>query len=180
MMVFHQVPVVSKGAFEADIDRLFDDAIRGSSAWKPKCNVYEDESRFCVQMAVPGLSARDLKVRIEHDTLQVKGRGTHEGSEGKTWHVRELEEGEFSSTFQLPSHVNRDAVHASYEQGILTVTCPKREEAKPRQVEIQSSNAPLVSPETEGSIKSAVKAAGLLYAGFIGLGIWLAWRALFA
>ncbi|HSF67110.1 MAG TPA: Hsp20/alpha crystallin family protein [Nitrospiraceae bacterium] len=179
MVVFHEMPVGSKEAFEANVDRLFDDAIRGSSAWEPKCNVYEDDGRFCVQMAVPGLSVNQLNAQIEGDTLRVKGERKCQGSEGTTWYVRELEEGTFTCAFQLPAHVDRDAVHASYEQGMLTITCPKREEAKPRQVEIQSPGAPLmIEDETEGRMNRSIKAASLLFSGLIGLGIWSAWNAL--
>lgn len=173
MMVFHQVPVVSKEAFEADMDRLFDDAIRGSSTWEPKCNVYEDENLFCIQMAVPGLSATDLDVQMEADTLRVKGQ--RKNPEGRIWYAREVEEGAFACTYQLPSHVNRDAVHAFYEQGILTITFLKREDAKPRQITIQSPSAPLmIEEEKAGTRKRSIQAASLLFAGLMGLGIWSA------
>lgn len=179
MIVVHHVPVVNKDAFEAHIDRLFDDAIRGSSTWEPKGNVYEDERCFCVQMPVSGLSLNHLDVHIEDGMLRVKGERKNQGLEGRTWYTRELEEGVFACTFQLPSHVNGDAVHASYEQGILTITCPKLEEAKPRRVEIQSPSAPLmIEEEPEGTIKRSIKAAGLLFVGLIGLGTWSAWSVL--
>jgi HSP20 family protein len=182
MMVVHQLmPVGHRQSIETEIDRLFDDAIRGSSTWEPTCNVYEDENNFCVQIAVPGMSVDQIDAQVEHDTLHVKGGRKHETSEGKTWYAREFEEGPFACSFQLPSHVNCHAANAVYDQGVLTITFPKREEAKPRRIMIEPSTISthsMIEEEKEGTMKRSVKAASLLLAGFIGLGIWTAWSVL--
>ena len=127
MMGFRHIPLLAKESMETQIDRLFDDAIRSSSGTTPNCNVYEDEKCFCVQMAVPGMSVKDMHVELEDDTLRVKGVRKGEPSEGRTWHARELQEGAFTCAFHLPVHVNPGGVHASYGEGILTITFPKRE-----------------------------------------------------
>jgi HSP20 family protein len=182
MVVVHQMmPVVERESIETKIDRLFDDAIRGSSTWKPNCNVYEDENNFCVQIAVPGLSVSQLDVRMEHNTLLVKGARKNETSEGKTWYAREFEEGPFACSFQLPSHVNCDAASTAYDQGVLTITFAKREEAKPRRIMITPSSVSaqsMIDEDRERTLKRSIKAASLLVAGFIGLGVWSAWSAL--
>jgi HSP20 family protein len=173
MMGFHHIPPLAKDTIETQIDRLFDDAIRGPSRWAPKCNVYEDGKTFCVQMAIPGMHA--IHVEVEDHTLRVKGERKGELSEGRTWHARELQEGAFTWAFQLPSHVNPDGGHASYEEGILTITFPTREEAKSRQIMIQSPGAPLTGEDgKDGILKRSIIATTLFFAGLVGLGIWSA------
>jgi HSP20 family protein len=181
MMVFHHMmPVVQRESIETEIDRLFDDAIRGSSTWEPNCNVFEDENNFCVQMAVPGLTVDQIDAQVERNTLHVKGARKNETSEGKTWYAQEFEEGPFACSFQLPSHVNCDAVNAVYDQGVLTITFPKREEAKPRRILIEpsSGSAQSMIEDQAGTMKRSIQAASLLLAGLIGLGIWSAWSVL--
>jgi HSP20 family protein len=173
MMVFHHMmPVVQRESIETEIDRLFDDAIRGSSTWEPNCNVFEDENNFCVQMALPGLSVDQIDAQVERNTLHVKGTRKNETLEGKTWYAQEFD--------QLPSYVNYDAVNAVYDQGVLTITFPKREEARPRRILIEpsSGNAQSMIEDQEGTMKRPIQAASLLWAGFIGLGIWSAWSVL--
>lgn len=179
MMGSHHIPLLAKESIETQIDRLFDDAIRDSSRRAPNCNVYEDEKSFCVQMAVAGVSAKHLQVDLQDDTLRVKGERKGEPSEGRTWHVRELQEGSFTCAFHLPSHVNPDGVHASFEEGVLTITFPKREAGKCRQVMIQSPGDQwMIEDNKEGTLRRSVIAAILVFAGLIGLGAWSAWSTL--
>ena len=177
MRGFHHIPLPE--SIETQIDRLFDDAIRHCSGPAPNCNVYEDDKSFCVQIAVPGMSMEDIHVELEDKTLRVKGERKGEQSNGRIWHARELQEGAFSCAFHLPSHVNRDGVHASYGEGILTIIFPKREAAHGRQVMIQSYDPQLmIEPKKDGIVKRSIIASILVFAGLVGLGIWSAWSVL--
>lgn len=179
MMGFHHIPLLAKESIETQIDRLFDEAVRGASRSAPHCNAYEDEKTFCVQVAIPGMPVSDIHVEVDDHTLRVTGERKGEPSEGRVWHARELQEGAFTCTFQLPAQVNPDGGHASYEKGILTITFPKKENVKSRQVTIQSHGAQsAIEDGTDGTLKRSIIAATLFFAGLVGLGMWSAGSAL--
>lgn len=141
MMVLNQLPVLFRdGSLDSQIDRLLDDAIQtvngGSQIWDPACNVFEDDQGFTVEMALPGMETNQINVQVENGMLRVNGERKHDNSEARTWHARGIEEGAFSCSFRLPSYANHEKVAASYKHGLLTITVPKREEAKPRQIMI--------------------------------------------
>lgn len=129
--------------FDVQIDRFFNDALRtvagASRAWTPASNVYEDEQGFHVEVAVPGMQANDIEIVAEDGVLTLKGERKNgaEASE-RTYLMRELGWGNFSRSFALPSNVDQSQASASYKDGILYVTLPKREEAKPRRITIEA------------------------------------------
>ena len=130
-----------QGSEESQIDRLLHDAIhsvkQGSQSWSPECNAFEDGHGFTVQLALPGLEANQIDVQVEHNVLRVKGERKHEESEGRQWYMHGIGAGAFSCTFKLPEYSDREKSTASYKHGLLTITFPKREEAKPRAIMIE-------------------------------------------
>ncbi len=130
-----------QGTEESQIDRLLQEAVHSvnqwSRSWTPACNAFEDEQGFTVQMALPGVEAKQIDVQVEHNVLRVKGERTHEGSEGRQWFLHGIGAGAFACTFQLPEYADREKSIASYKHGLLTITFPKREEAKPRSIMIE-------------------------------------------
>ena len=139
-----QLPVLfhnGSAESESQIDRLLDDAIQSanewSQSWKPATNVFEDEQGFLVQMAFPGWDVNQIDVRVENNVLHVKGERKPDESEGRRWYRHEIKEGAFSCSFKLPDYADREQSTASYRQGLLAITFPKREEAKPRQIMIE-------------------------------------------
>ena len=142
MVVLNQLPVVFRnGSIDLQIDRLLNDAIHSvnewSQLWDPTCNVFEDEQAFTIQMALPGLDANHIDVQVERNMLRVKGERKRDAPEGRTWYERNIEEGTFTCSFQLPDYVDYEKSTASHTQGLLTITFPKREEAKPRHFMIE-------------------------------------------
>lgn len=139
LMAHHASPMVRE-SFDSQIDRLLDEAIRAvntwSTAWAPECNVYEDETNFCIQIALPGMDPKDIEAVVEQGVLRVKGERKAQPSEGRMWHLRELPDGPFSCSFSLPSYVNGEPGTASFSQGMLTFTFAKSETAKPHRVMI--------------------------------------------
>ncbi len=144
MVMLNQVPMVFRsGSFESDIDRLLEDALHSvkewSQEWEPACNTFEDEHGFTIQMALPGMETDQIDLRVENNVLRVKGQRACATSKGTTWYERGIPEGAFSCSFRLPAFVDQDKSTASYKQGLLTITFPKREEAKPRRIAIECS-----------------------------------------
>jgi HSP20 family protein len=127
--------------FDAQIDQFFNDALRtvssGSRTWKPATNVYEDEHGFHVEVALPGLDSKSIEIVAEDGVLTLKGERKN-GAEGqdRTWLLREMGWGSFSRSFSLPTYVEQSQAKAAYKDGILSVTLPKREEAKPRRIDV--------------------------------------------
>ena len=122
-----------------DVDRLLNDTLRNmnGAGWAPPCNAYEDEHGFHVEVALPGLDRRDIEIVFEDGVLMVKGERKGENSENaRRYFAQEIGRGAFSRSFRLPTYVDPDKVFASYKDGILIMAIPKREEAKPRKIEI--------------------------------------------
>jgi HSP20 family protein len=136
----NQAPVLSRnGSGESPIDRLLDDAIQSVNGWSqssdPACNVFEEQG-FTVQMALPGLDVDEIDVQVENNMLRVKGERKRNESEGRRYMLG-ITEGTFSCSFKLPDYADHEKLMASYKQGLLTITFPKREEAKPHQIMIE-------------------------------------------
>jgi HSP20 family protein len=128
-------------AFDSAVDRLFEEAARsvghGEATWKPGCNVYEDENGMTVELSVPRIDPRAIDVQIKEETLLVEGKRTWDSPEGRVWYAKGVPEGTFTSAFTLPPTIDSQKSAASYKNGILTVTFPKREEAKPRRIPLE-------------------------------------------
>jgi len=125
------------------MDRLLNEVFGTLSgrglAWVPACNTYEDEQGFSVEAAVPGFDQKDIELSIEDGVLTVKGERKNDApAPDRTYFVREIGTGSFSRSFRLPSNVDPNKVSASYKHGVLTIELPKREEAKPRRITIES------------------------------------------
>lgn len=125
---------------DTHIDRLLDEAIRTvngwTSAWQPACDLFEDEQGVTLRMAVPGYDPSQIEVQVEDGVVQVKGERTGDEAEGRCWYQREIPHGSFVCSFRLPASVDHGQSTAFYKHGTLTITFPKREEAKPRKIMI--------------------------------------------
>ena len=104
----------------------------------PSLNLYEHDDHYMAELAVPGAKPESLEVTVEDGVLTIAGeRPAPEMAEGEKLSRRERGFGAFSRKIRLGREVNRDAVSADYEHGILNVTLPKAEEAKPRKIAIE-------------------------------------------
>jgi HSP20 family protein len=103
-------------------------------------NVTEDKDSFYVRAELPGLKPDELDISVTGDTLSLSGeRKIPAEDENAQYHRREREAGKFSRIVSLPSQVNTGKVEASCKDGILTITLPKAEAAKPKQITIKAS-----------------------------------------
>ena len=125
---------------DRQIDQIFDEALRtiGSSGdWTPMCNVWDDENGFYVQLAVPGWEASQVSLEVNDQVLTMKGERPEAAAEGR-YHLREIGGTSFSRRIKLPAFVDQSKARATHSNGLMTITFPKREEAKPRRILIES------------------------------------------
>ena len=117
-----------------ELERLFETPL---PAWAPALDVHEDKEKFTVNLELPGLKREDISVHLEDGSLVISGeRKAETVSEGTEVHRQERHCGKFSRALTLPVAVAPDKVKASFKDGILSVTLPKAEEAKPKQIDV--------------------------------------------
>ena len=125
-----------------DLDRLFDwpwGADLGG-AWGPVVDVRETDDSLVLEAELPGMRIDDVNVSIEDGVLTITGekkREIEEGTEG-SYHFTERKYGRFERSFRMPRNVDAETVKAEFTNGILAVTLPKAEEAKPRRIEVKA------------------------------------------
>jgi len=121
--------------FQDSVNRLF--AEPNGRPWVPAVDIQETDHELVVKADVPDVDMKDIDVRMENGTLTLRGERKFEAkkSEGG-WHRVERSYGTFERAFTLPETVNPEGVKADYENGVLTVTLPKKEIAKPRQIKV--------------------------------------------
>jgi HSP20 family protein len=127
------------------MDRLFDDAftrplsMAGNSWSIPAVDMYQTDNEIVVKAALPGIKADEVQINITGDVLTLKGEvKQREEVKEKAYHIREQRWGTFERTLVLPANVVADKAKADFENGILTITLPKAEEAKPKTITIKT------------------------------------------
>jgi HSP20 family protein len=124
-----------------EMDRVFggNELRRGSEPVYPPLNLWGDDDNLYVEAELPGFELSDLEIYVSGERqLSIKGERKPPEHEGGTWHRQERGFGSFSRMIELPEAVNAEGVSAKFSDGVLTLTMPKREEAKPRRIEVQS------------------------------------------
>lgn len=127
------------------MNRLFEDAAtsRGeekdliSSSWSPSVDIYEDEHQLVLMAEVPGISEKDVEVKIEDSLLSIRGeRKMEKETKEENYHRIERAYGTFLRSFTLPNYIDQDKIRAEHENGVLKITMPKKAELKPRKIRI--------------------------------------------
>jgi len=138
------------------INRLFSDTFERTgeqsslSAWAPAVDIYENEHELVVKADLPDVDSKDLDIRVENNLLTIRGERKFEKKVNEENYLRvERSFGSFARSFTLANTVNPDAIKADYQNGVLTLTIPKREEAKPKQIKVHV-NAPAVAAAAAG------------------------------
>jgi len=110
----------------------------GSRNWAPAVDIYENDHELVIKAELPGIDSKDVEVRVENHTLLITGERKFEKdtSEGN-YHRVERTYGTFSRSFTLPATVSAENAQAEYKDGVLTLKLAKREEAKPKTIQIQ-------------------------------------------
>lgn len=131
-------------SFQEQMNRLFEDSFfrpRGETSalttWAPAVDIYETENELVVKADLPDINEKDLDVRVENNTLTIRGERSFEEKVKEDNFLRvERAYGAFTRSFSLPNTVNTDSIKAEYRHGVLTVRMPKREESKPKQIKV--------------------------------------------
>jgi len=107
------------------------------TTWSPAVDIYETENELVVKADLPGVNDKDIDVRVENNTLTVRGERQFKTEVKEDNYLRvERTYGSFSRSFSLPNTVNTEAITAEYKNGVLSVQLPKRAESKPKQVKV--------------------------------------------
>lgn len=141
-------PFAGFGDFPTGV-RLFQDAVSrllsepaGSRPWAPPVDILETENELVLKADIPAVDLKDIDIQVENGTLTLKGERKFERREGANegYHRIERSYGSFVRCFSLPDTVDAERVAAEYSQGVLTVTMPKKELAKPRSIKVKVSD----------------------------------------
>lgn len=107
------------------------------SIWQPAVDIYETEDSIVIKAEVPDVDQKDIDVRIEDNTLILKGERKHEDQVKKeNYHRIERYFGSFQRSFSLPATIDQEKVVATCDKGVLNIILPKKEETKPKQINI--------------------------------------------
>lgn len=127
------------------MDRLMEDAMRGTDLWDGSMNwalpldVIENDNAFVVKASLPGIKADDIEVTFQDQALTIKGEMKQEEEvKQEKVHMQERRFGSFCRSISLPSGVDGEAIKADFENGVLTLNLPKKEEVKAKRISIQS------------------------------------------
>jgi HSP20 family protein len=142
-------------ALQNRVNNLFREMNEGDSplttaSFVPAVDVYEDPKKVVLKLEVPGIEEKDLDVRVENNTLSVKGERKFEKEEKEeNFHRIERRYGTFFRSFTLPSTVDSEHINASYVNGILKLELSKKPEAQPKQIKVNVSGQAKVDPKQE-------------------------------
>ena len=129
-----------------DIDRLWDSffeeglrsRVEGEEEWLPALDRAETDNEIVVKAEVPGMDPKDIDISLSDGMLTIKGEKKQEREEKESdYHLIERSYGAFSRSVQLPKEVQRNKIKASYKNGVLSITLPKSEEAKKKEITIK-------------------------------------------
>ncbi len=125
------------------IDRLFDQAyVMPGGNRMPNIDVMENDDNVIVKAELPGFNPDNVDVRVEGNMLSLRGEYNHENEkqEGE-YHLHERRQSSFARTIPLPTNVDANKANAEFDNGVLTLTLPKQEEAKPRRISINAKSS---------------------------------------
>jgi HSP20 family protein len=145
MAIVKYNPVRDLRTMQEQMNRLLDMAWNreigeelGEGVWQPAVDIYEDENSVIIKAEVPDIDQKDIEVRIEDNTLTLRGERKHNKEVKKeNYHRVERYYGQFQRSFSLPHSIDQEKVKATCDKGVLTITLPKREETKPKQINVE-------------------------------------------
>ena len=130
------------------MNRIFEEAFRGAprgteeewalgGAWAPAVDIYEHEGNLVLKAELPGIDPKDVDVQVENNVLTLRGERKFDSEvKREEYHRVERAYGTFSRSFTLPNVIDTAKIQAEFKDGVLRVTLPQREEAKPKQISI--------------------------------------------
>lgn len=132
----------------AGFRRLFDEPVAGvlrdgvltGGEWKPLMDVVETKEGITLKVEMPGMKQEDINISLEDSTLTVKGERKHESEVNEEAYTRfERSYGTFQRSVTLPPTVDTERVKATYKEGVLEIQLPKKEEARPKAIKVETA-----------------------------------------
>jgi HSP20 family protein len=142
-------PLRDMSILQNRMNRLFEDALHtsptesnGTDAWSPAADIYETDNDLVLQTDLPGIDPKQIDVRVENNVLTIRGERRFEPKvERENFHRVERPYGTFLRSFTLATPVESEKIQAHYKNGVLSITLPKAERAKPKRIQIAATAA---------------------------------------
>ncbi len=136
MSVTHFDPLANLRLFEDAFSRILNEPATGRP-WTPAVDIYETDNELVFQADLPDVKLEGINVRVENQTLEISGeRNFEQDDKKKAYHRIERQYGRFSRSFAVPPTFDTEKISAEYRNGVLSVSLPKKEAAKPRQIKV--------------------------------------------
>jgi HSP20 family protein len=161
MNIIKYDPFREMRSLQDEVNRLFastfnrgdNELMRG--AWSPSVDIFENKDQIVLEAELPGMKPEDVNISIENNVLTIHGeRKFEKKDEGDNFHRVERSYGSFTRSFTLPPTVSSENAQAEFENGLLRLTLAKREEAKPRRIEIKAGTGGAQPKTIETEAKS--------------------------
>jgi len=137
MSLSHFDPLTNLRVFEDAFTRFLNEP-QSNRPWSPAVDIFETDNELVFKADLPDVDQKEIDVRVENQTLTIAGQRKFEKQEsGKGFHRIERNYGNFVRSFAVPNSFNTEQIAAHYTNGVLTVTLPKKEAAKPRQIKVE-------------------------------------------
>jgi HSP20 family protein len=153
MSIVRWEPIRDLMSLQERMNRLFDQSYRGTGrtqdddwalggSWAPAVDIFEKDGNIVLKAELPGIDPKSVEIRVENNVLTLRGERKLEDEVKKDgFHRVERTYGTFTRSFTLPTVVDTEKIKAESKDGVLKVTLPQREEAKPKQIQIQVAQA---------------------------------------
>jgi len=149
-------PFRGVSTLQEQLNRLFNEAFDRSAEegsltpWAPAVDIFETEHELVVKADLPDIKPEELDIRVENNILTIRGERKFEKKVNENNYLRvERTYGSFSRSFSLANTVKSEAIRAEYKDGVLTLTVPKREEAKPKQIKVNVNASAMAAAATK-------------------------------
>src|SRR6185436_60499 len=142
-------PFSEMSVLQNQMNRLFDTTLQGwpgdsngTTQWTPSADIYESENQLVVNLDLPGVDPKMVDIRVENNILSIRGERQFEDKQNEeNVHLVERSYGPFARSFTLSTAVDADKIRASYKSGVLSITLPKTQAAKPKRIQIAATAA---------------------------------------
>ena len=142
--------------FSTNLTRAFGDEGIGRGAWAPSVDIYENKDQIVLEAELPGMKQEEFDLSIENNVITLRGERKFEKTdETDSYHRVERSYGGFTRSFTLPQTVSAEGATAEYNNGVLRVTLPKREETKARRIEVKGMEGGSTQKTIETTAQSA-------------------------
>jgi len=142
----------NNAGLDSQVNRMFNEFFGRSqesnlTTWAPAVDIFENEHELVVKADLPEVKPKELDIRVENNILTIRGERKFEKKVDEKSYLRvERSYGSFARSFSLASTVNPEAIKADYKDGVLTLTIPKREEVKPKQIKVNVGAQAVAAP----------------------------------